>query len=243
MVLFAFITDVRDIIYMAVFPSNIIPAIKSSGHPKAPLLEILRMTVKTVATVTGVLWLLGAAGFAFWSPVFTGTLWETFVNIEYLLTEAYVVWLLKDIVSMAGVHSWMHQPANYWIHKSHHVTFTKNMSAVYGYDFDTLDLLLENSSGLLIWLPLRYFLLGSAQIHLGVFIMVIWLDSSCHSANPYTATLLNPLLDYWLRPVVAHSLHHALITSHYTLFPWQALLGRGKDDINKYNQLFDTDID
>jgi len=243
MALFAVITDVRDIIYMVAFPSTVIPAVKARGHPKAPLLEILRMTVKTVATVTGVLWSLDVTGLGYWTPIVVGSFWETLFNVQSLVLEAYAVWIIKDIVSMGILHPWMHRPANYWMHKTHHVSFTKNMSAVYGYDFDTLDLLLENSSGLLFWLPLRYFLLGTARVHLGVFIVVVWLDSSCHSANPYTATLLNPLLDYWLRPVVAHSLHHALINSHYTLVPWHAFLGRGQDDVEHYNRLFDTDVD
>jgi len=238
-------SQILDVICMAILPESIIPKAKLQPFEKAKSLPVLGYDqVRLLCTIVTVSWLLGPLGIAYWTPVFMGSALEVAWTIQKFVLEAYAVWLLKDITSMYFVHRWMHNiPSMWWLHKYHH-TYTKEMSFPLGFSFDILDLLLENASGLLFWLPIKYALTGDATLHVGVYLCVIWFDHTTHMANPHTATLLNPLLDYMFRANVNHQLHHVIINGHYTLFPGHHLLPSSRQaDLDHYNKVFNTKID
>jgi len=243
-VAFTAAADIRDIFYMLTFPATVVSRFKSqAGHPIRPLLEILTFTAKAVLILAGVMCNLVFMGVAFWTPIFTDSLAETIINIFWRIFEGYAIWIFKDALSMAVLHEWMHRPQFYSWHKYHH-SITKEMSQMYGANFDTVDLMIENASGTLFLLPIRWMLFGDPAFHMASYIIVFWMDYTCHSANPYTATFLNPILDYCFRPNVCHQLHHAVINDYFNLLPiWQLWPSKRQKDLEAYNKAFETDID
>jgi len=190
-----------------------------------------------------VMWSLVMSGITYWSPVFTGDAKETTINILSLLWEGYLLWWLKDLGSMYLFHEKMHSPKWYWLHKFHH-SITKEMINFYGGFFDIVDLLIENAMGTPFLLLLRYLVVGKPEFHLGIYIVVLWLDYSVHMCNPYNAQFLNPVLDYTFRVSVCHSMHHALANDYYQLMPFHHILpGARAKDLERFNKLFDTTLD
>jgi len=240
---FIVLLDVRDIVYMCFFPSTIISKYKTQGHPLRPIHDIFLSSIKASVILAAVMSNLTFLGAVFWSPVFVDSFAVTATTIGWRIVEGYALWVFKDITSMYFLHALMHTPKWYSMHKYHH-SITKEMSQAYGGYFDVLDIMLENAFGVLILLPLRYLLYGDASFHMMSYIVVFWLDFTSHSANPYTATFLNPILDYLMRPNVVHNLHHAVINDYFTLIPFYHISpARRKADLEVYNSKFETEID
>mmetsp|Transcript_34589 Transcript_34589/g.62264 ORF Transcript_34589/g.62264 Transcript_34589/m.62264 type:complete len:109 (+) Transcript_34589:1-327(+) len=61
---------------------------------------------------------------------------------------------------------------------------------------------------------------------------------STHSTCPSTVGFYFPPIDALMSPVVSHSLHHALNTGHYTIWPLHQLKG-----IMQYDSRSKTNID
>jgi hypothetical protein len=154
-----------------------------------------------------------------------------------VLIESYAQFLgtliLRDIFGMFPFHTWMHQKA-YHLHKRHH-SHTKDINTFNAAEIDFLDVFLENGIGSLLSIVLLP-LFGKTFL-LPAFILFIWHDTGVHSLNPYSPVLMNPVLDYFLRPTISHNLHHILTNSHYVIIPVHHLIGNGREkDIQLYNE-------
>jgi hypothetical protein len=160
-----------------------------------------------------------------------------------VLIESYAQFLatlvLRDLFGMLPFHTWMHKKA-YHLHKRHHM-HTKDINAFNAAEIDFLDVFLENGIGSLLSVLLLP-LFGKTFL-LPAFILFIWHDTGIHSLNPYSPVLMNPVLDYILRPTISHNLHHVLTNSHYLVLPIHHLIGNGKEkDIQLYNEKMGTQI-
>jgi len=230
----------RDFFYMFTFPATIISRFKSQSHPVKPVGEVLFDIVKSCGLLGAVMSNLVLVGASYWTPIFVDNLSDTATNIFWRIIEGYAIWVCKDIVSMTVLHWVLHWPRFYSWHKYHH-SITKEMSQVYGGNFDVLDLMLENASGTALLMPIRYLLFGDSSFHMASYIMVFWLDFTSHSANPFTATFVNPVLDSIFLPNLCHNLHHAVINDYFNLVPLGHLLPwKRQKDIQRYNEVFET---
>jgi len=237
-------SQLLDYASMSLLPQSIIPQAKTQPFEKAKSLSAVGSDqLRVLVTIATVSWALGPAGIAYWTPLFQGTVLDIAWSIQKLILEGYVIYLIKDVTSMYFVHRWMHTwPSLWWLHKYHH-TVVKEMSATLGTTFGTLDLLLENASGLLFWLPLKYALTGDATMHFGAYICVVWIDHTMHFANPHMPSFLNPVLDITFRGIVNHQLHHAVINEYFTLIPFHHIWSSARQaDLQRYNKIFGTEI-
>jgi hypothetical protein len=236
------IAQLREFIYATILPSSIVPKIKTKPLDATSFSSIVRDQLSSTAILVLVSWILGVAGLTYWEPLFSSSFLDTFWRIEKCILEAYVIWLLKDAVSMNILHRLIHQPKFWWIHKRHH-TYTKVMSFHLAASFDVLDIFIENAAGLALWVPIKWWLFSDSKLHLATYLIGIWFDFNTHSLNPYTAALVNPVLDWVFRVVVSHQLHHAVINDYFTLFPGHHILpGMRNKDLELYDQLFNTEI-
>lgn len=167
--------------------------------------------------------------------------WRTVTLASYLqiLRDAAVTYLIHDLF-YNSVHKFvLHSPRWYGrFHKTHHAK-KGDANGLNSYMFDAF----EN-----VVYPLSWFMAFSAciasrggDLHVLSLIMFVRQGRSNHSANPYTPFLYNPLLDFFFKPTVAHSLHHALNNRNFYEFPLHHLFGFGAD-VDTYNKTFGTNI-
>ena len=73
---------------------------------------------------------------------------------------------------------------------------------------------------------------------------VAWTDGFLHSLNPFTCVFANPILDYLMKPVISHTLHHLLLTDYYLLNSLDHAVVKGsmKEDMKLYNKLLETNF-
>lgn len=158
--------------------------------------------------------------------------------------EYWVMVVVKDAVCMRWFHKILHSPRFYGIHRWHH-SHQGNIMMFNSFAMTWTDLIVEDLGAVLIGVLIKVLLFGvaGAQLHLGSFFFVVWSDLSTHSANPWTVSLFNPVADFLIHPAVAHSLHHAIPSKHFSLVPWEHM--RAKDrlkDVALYNKVFGTDV-
>jgi hypothetical protein len=170
-------------------------------------------------------------------------LWSTILAVS---ADYWMINIIKDNVSMRYVHPWMHKRENYWIHKRHHLG-NKNLSVLPGFIVDTLDLTLEFGIGPMLGIFAKHYLLGmNPSLHILSFMFSIWTDGNAHSLNPYSQAIGNPILDWFMKPNIAHNLHHAIQKDpkYMTVFPLHQLFSPAsrKEDIELYNKTMNTDI-
>jgi len=167
-------------------------------------------------------------------------------NVLVVSFDYWLINLLKDNLSMRFLHSWMHKPKNYWLHKHHH-TGNRNMVVLHGYAIDFVDLMIEFGIGSMIALVAKKYVLGmNPSLHLMSFIFSGWTDSNVHSSNPYTQSIMNPILDAYLKLNICHNLHHAFEndSKYMVVFPYHHLISsERKADIEKYNKIMKTNVD
>jgi len=173
--------------------------------------------------------------------------WKFELSSDFILTyffEGYCIWLLKDFFSLGLLHKLLHTPKYYYLHKLHH-KWTKDTSNLYtNYYFDLLDIVLENAAGLFFYIPLKYLVTGSFRFNLYSYLLVVWIDHTLHSCNPYSSCFLNPLLDFVFRANIRHSLHHTVINDYFLFMPWSHIFPSTKRaEIENYNKLHKTDVD
>lgn len=124
-----------------------------------------------------------------------------------LISSGYIMWLLKDAVSLAVIHRILHKKRYFHLHEFHH-RWSKNTNTLNtNFAFDVVDVLLENGSGIALLIPLKYLLFGDYSFNLLSYVVVIWIDHSLHSANPYSGAFLNPVLDTIFRANVRLNSH------------------------------------
>jgi len=158
--------------------------------------------------------------------------------------EYWAIGLIKDNVCLRLFHHWMHLPNMHWTHKTHHVS-TRSMNLFNAYAVDYIDVIIENLCAVVIGVLLNKVLFGVAEMHLGTFFFLLWTDATIHSANPWGVSVFNPILDYYMKPTICHSLHHAEPSrpKHFTFYPWSHLWGTSMaQDVAEYNRLLGTHV-
>lgn len=124
--------------------------------------------------------------------------------------------------------------------------------------FDVADAVLENLIGPVFILLIKFLMdpTKTPVIDMSALIFMSFCDFNTHSLCPYTLHFYFPPFDVMLKPVVSHSLHHALNMGHYTIFPLHQLKGvfqydnRSKTNIDgslehdwkTYNRVFKTNF-
>lgn len=167
-------------------------------------------------------------------------------DLGWIWLEFMAMTLLKDVTSMNYLHDWMHRKA-YWLHKCHHVA-KADCQTWHAWQFDLVDVVLENTIGPVLLIGLKLFLgapvgpWGLPSVHLGSFYLSLISDLNLHSMNPYTVTFFNPLLDLLLKSNVTHNLHHAVNKGYMTTVPYDHLLSRKarQRDMDLYNRVCKT---
>lgn len=125
--------------------------------------------------------------------------------------------------------------------KLHHTT-KRNVTTFNFVFINWLDLFFENVVGFGIAAALKYAVLGEGLL-VPAFLLQIWTDVMCHSANPYTAAFLNPLADCIFRATIAHNLHHAVNKGYYTVIPFHHIFAsERRADVEQFNKLMATSV-
>lgn len=185
----------------------------------------------------------------------------------------YTLLLLRDLFFLYPLHSLMHTPKYYHLHKLHHEA-KNDAQSLHAFQIDLIDLIIEVSRRwshsvsyeFLTWrdfarrcflcasqnvgapfllFGLQYLLNQRIGIHWLVGVLLTFHDGGLHSVNPYSVMYFNPLLDYLLEGNVTHQLHHCLNKGYYLFVPWKHLISREgrRRDCVKYNKVLKCDFD
>ena len=94
-------------------------------------------------------------------------------------------------------------------------------------DFDFADIILENVISPFILLGVQFCFNPNVfpTINICSYVLLAAGDINLHSLVPYTICFYNPILDGMFKATISHNLHHALNTSHYTVWPLHQLPG------------------
>jgi len=154
--------------------------------------------------------------------------------------EAMSMCFLLDTVLWCS-HRWMHSKNGYPFHKNHHHG-TQDLgigSSVYA---DLINNIVEVGMAFPLLLGAKMVLGFEPTIHYLSMMLWVMMGIQLHSTNPYTPYFFNPILDFAVRPVVSHNLHHATQQSHYTNIPWSHFWDpvSKKDNIDTYNRCMKT---
>lgn len=155
----------------------------------------------------------------------------------------YLLLLLRDLFFLAPLHSRLHEPRWYHLHRLHHEP-TKSAQSLHAFHIDLLDLVIENVGAPFLLFGLQLAVGCRVGIHWFVGVLLTCHDGALHSVNPFSAMYFNPLLDAIGKANVHHQLHHALGHKGYFLFvPWAHVLpARRRADCELYNQVFATNF-
>ena len=107
--------------------------------------------------------------------------------LSFLCRVQFEFWIMsfgKDITIMKFLHPIMHTPEWYHTHETHHKV-KREIQMICGYNFDILDILLENLIGTAFIISINYLIWGTHSINWCSFIWLGWSDSQLHSLNPY----------------------------------------------------------
>ena len=173
----------------------------------------------------------------FTAPALTASFWLS------VFAPFYMLLLLRDVFFLGPLHSRLHTPRWYHLHRLHHEP-TKSAQSLHAFYIDLLDLLIENVGAPFLLFALQRAMGYPVGIHWFVGVLLTCHDGALHSVNPYSAMYFNPLLDGIFRANVHHQLHHALGQKGYFLFvPWAHVLPeRRRADCELYNRVFGTDF-
>jgi len=159
-------------------------------------------------------WIAFGMGRLYFFPV--GLDWRTFKEV---FCAFWAMALLKDYISNYYLHTWMHKSKwAYRFHKQHH-TVKKNAQSLMAYNAGAVDLILESGCAPYLLHAFQYLLGYSIGIHLYAVELSVFLDIGIHSANPFSCSLFNPVLDWLFWGNVAHSIHHTLQHENYVFIP------------------------
>lgn len=177
-------------------------------------------------------------GLLYYTPITLSV--ETFVEVILVF---YILQILKDVTSLVTFHEWMHTDKA-WMkyHTTHHVV-GRNAQALLALHIDALDLVFENTCGILVYLGVLYMLGLQVRAHYALIYIGGFMDVHLHSVNPYSVCLWNPLLDHVFRCNVAHQIHHACLTKNYTFIPYHHIFSsRREKDLKQYNTIMKTNF-
>jgi len=180
-------------------------------------------------------WHNAASGIMYWRPI-------SFCLHDYaeIIGTFYIFQILKDI-GLIVIHKKMHESKwAYQYHKEHH-TVGKNAQALMAYHVDFLDLFAENLVSPFLYAILCNCIGVNPASHFYTKSFSGFMDIQIHSANPYSITFINPILDYFVMSNVAHQIHHAVRDDNYTFIPYHHLIpGRRQKELEKYDEIMET---
>jgi len=162
------------------------------------------------------------------------------------VVQAQAALALADFVIMGPIHEFMHSYGPlYKYHKVHHC-FTNNLSLWGTYHMHFVDWIFEGFSPpiLLLFLQWWFGTDSGMQVHFICAMRFNWIDCLGHSCNPYSCPTLNPIMEYFIKSNVSHSLHHAKNSAeHATRMPFHHLDWRKRwVDVKDYNKRMKTNI-
>lgn len=235
-------STLRDELMIKVLGKWISPLKAAAGTNMADVMCAIKIDI----FVSAVIYTLVALDIARF-PKITGIgdwihIWAEFIAITFI----------KDVTSMHFLHDWMHKGYAYQaFHKRHHMNARSNTKSFHAWQFDCLDVAIENSFGPII-LSMVYKMLGVSSegqsllglppIHLGAFVLSIIADTNLHSANPYTVYFYNPILDHFMNANICHQLHHSINAGYLTTIPFHHLIEGKQKDMQKYNMYCKTNF-
>ena len=172
----------------------------------------------------------------FTPPALTLSFWLS------IFVPFYALLALRDLFFLGPLHSRLHTPRLWRLHKLHHEPI-KSAQSLHAFHIDLLDLIIENVGAPFLLFGLQLALGYSVGIHWFVGVLLTCHDGALHSVNPFSAMYFNPVLDAALKANVHHQLHHSLNKGYYLFVPWSHVLpSRRRADWARYNRVFGTDF-
>jgi hypothetical protein len=241
--LFAFL---RDIMFMVLYPDKI-----SKDKIKfTPDMKLFISFWKDTIFFGGSLAFLTYCKLIYWETMFTN-LNSSIKIIGQIYLDTYILIISKEL-QLEFFHKSMHENNNILskffnkklkqIHKLHHTTKT-NLWTLNAFYVEIPDSIMESLAAPFVLFGFKYYMGHQLHLHLGSFLMFVIFDLHCHSANPYTQALYNPILDYFLKPTISHSLHHTFPATNYRQIPLHHFSYEKRiEDLNKYNKVHKTNF-
>lgn len=193
---------IRDVMYMTMFPRLIANEKMSYRYSVTDLLN----TIQTCMSASLLLIILRLSGFM---NMTTMSSWR---SLGSLWLDVNVMAILNDYPVMSLLHSWMHESG--WafakVHAKHHKS-KLSCQAVHAFQFDILDLVIENGLAPPLYILVKTAVGFSPAIPLASVALLTY-QQICgeHSLNPHSIFFLNPLLDSVFKVNIEHNLHHAV---------------------------------
>ena len=242
----------REYLYIGLFP-NLIGKDKLNFKPT---LEWLFSYLKVKFAFAFAMGILSNNGLFYWKFLNNELLGVEFLKDTLLLYfDIYIdfmIMLLTKEIQLEIFHNWMHNPISYFprswnqsiskLHKFHHKS-TTDVTLMSGFFVDLFDVVLENLAAPVVIFIFKYFSGFEVKMNLISFLMLVIFDMHCHSVNPCTQAFYNPILDYFMKPTIAHSLHHVYPTTNHRQLPFNHFWEKNRNnDLKKYNNAHKTNF-
>ena len=240
----------REYLYLGLFP-NLIAKDKLNFKPT---LEWLFSYLKVKIAFALAMGLLCYCDLFYWNFINKSLKGIDFLkDTLQLYCDIYIdfsIMLITKEVQLEFFHNWMHHPISYFpkswnqaiskLHKFHHKS-TTDVSLMTGFFVNFLDVILENLAAPIVIFILKFYMGFEVKMNLISFLMLVIFDMHCHSINPYTQTFYNPILDYFMKPTIAHCLHHVYPKTNHRQIPINHFWEEDRDnDLKKYNNVHKT---
>lgn len=235
----------REYLYIYIFPNQISKDKKDFKITN----ELIFCYLKVKAAFFLVMGLISYFDFFYWKFLdYNLSGYDFVVDSLILYSNIYIdftIMILTKELQLEFFHNWMHNPIRHFpkswnmgiskLHKLHHKT-TTDVSLMSGFYVNFFDVVLENLAAPILIFVLKYYMGYEAKMNLISFLMLVIFDMHCHSVNPYTQAFYNPVLDYLMKPTIAHCLHHVYPRTNHRQVPLHHLWYEyRKSDFEKYN--------
>lgn len=235
----------REYLYMGLFP-NLIGKDKLNFKPT---LEWLLSYLKVKIAFALAMGILSYYGLFYWKFINTSLSGFEFINDSLVLYRDiyldFTIMLITKEIQLEFFHKWMHNPISYFpkswnqaisrLHKFHHKS-TTDVTLMTGFFVEFVDVILENLAAPIVIFVLKYYMGFDVKMNLIAFLMLVIFDMHCHSVNPYTQAFYNPILDYYMKPTIAHCLHHVYPRTNHRQIPINHFWHESRNnDLKKYN--------
>jgi len=137
------------------------------------------------------------------------------VLLRVLLESTLVSEVFTHIFMTFG-HRWLHEKA-YFLHKKHHKASTRCLMSFGTTTFDLFDMVIEFGGGVPLFIIVKRLCFGpTSKVHFLTYGLAMLKGIQGHSGNPYASFFFVPVLDYLIRPPLAHNLHHVIQSDNYS---------------------------
>ena len=243
---------IREYLYLGLFP-NLIS--KDKFNFKLTL-EWLYNYVKVKIAFALAMGLLCHLGLFYWKFINTSLIGIDFLKDSLQLYchiyYDFLIMLLTKEIQLEFFHNWMHNKISdfpkSWnqaiskLHKLHHKS-TTDVTLMSGFFVNLIDVILENLAAPIVIFLIKFYIGFEVKMNLISFLMLVIFDMHCHSVNPYTQAFYNPILDYYMKPTIAHCLHHVYPKTNIRQIPINHFwIENRNSDLKKYNNAHKTNF-